>query len=84
MRDPERSDAGAQSARQLVLAALALDTGAGALDLLIGRLEHAEQRADLLVGVHRAQGRRVGVHNNLALVAFSNRLLAGIVIVGNI
>ena len=55
-----------------------------ALDLLIGRLEHAEQRADLLVGVHRAQGRRVGVHNNLALVAFSNRLLAGIVIVGNI
>ena len=31
-----------------------------------------------------SQGRRVGVHNNLALVAFSNRLLAGIVIVGNI
>ena len=69
---------------KLILAALAFDTGAGTLDLLIGRLGHAEQRADLLVGVHRAQGRRVGVHNDFTLVAFSNRLLARIVVVGDV
>ena len=69
---------------RLILAALAFDTGTGTLDLLIGRLGHAEQRADLLVGVHRAQGRRVGVHNDFTLVAFSNRLLARIVVVGDV